>query len=90
VGGEPLVRFRELNELLPRLSQKRIGVQLTITPCQFGGKPDCTQCGCMASAGLKAVGDHRILGVFPVRAIYEASDAIGKRTARMLGPVRQG
>ena len=22
-----------------------------ITPCQFGGNPDCSQCGCMASAG---------------------------------------
>lgn len=55
----------------------------TITPCQFGGKPDCTQCGCMASAGLKAVGDHRVMGLFPVRTIYEASDAIGKRTARL-------
>ena len=30
-----------------------------ITPCQFGGEPDCGQCGCFASAGLKAVGDHR-------------------------------
>src|SRR3982751_2090942 len=28
VGGEPLVRFRELNELLPKLSDKGIGVQL--------------------------------------------------------------
>lgn len=57
----------------------------TIKPCQFGGKPDCKQCGCFASAGLKAVGDHRVLGLFPVRALYEASDAIGKRTARLLG-----
>ena len=24
----------------------------TITPCQYGGDPDCTQCGCMASVGL--------------------------------------
>src|SRR5262245_13966005 len=23
-----------------------------ITPCQFGGNPDCSQCGCIASAGL--------------------------------------
>src|SRR5437899_1860571 len=28
VGGEPLVRFRELNVLLPRLSEMGIGVQL--------------------------------------------------------------
>ena len=55
----------------------------TITPCQFGGNPDCTQCGCIASAGLKAVGDHRLVGLLPVRAIYEASEAIGKRTARL-------
>src|SRR5438132_769656 len=26
-----------------------------ITPCQFGGEPDCGNCGCMASAGLAAV-----------------------------------
>ncbi|HVN79161.1 MAG TPA: radical SAM protein, partial [Terriglobia bacterium] len=29
-----------------------------ISPCQFGGTPDCSHCGCMASAGLKAVGDY--------------------------------
>jgi hypothetical protein len=56
-----------------------------ITPCQFGGNPDCSQCGCIASAGLKGVADGRFLGLFPVRAIYEASDAIGKRTARIMG-----
>ena len=56
-----------------------------ITPCQFGGEPDCRQCGCFASAGLKAVGDQRLLGLFPARALFNASDAIGKRTARMLG-----
>ena len=57
----------------------------TITPCQFGGTPDCKQCGCLASAGLHAIGNHRVLGLLPVRAIYEASDAIGKTTAKMLG-----
>jgi len=56
-----------------------------ITPCQFGGEPDCKQCGCFASAGLKAVGDYRLLGLVPGRVIYNAADAIGKRTAKMLG-----
>src|SRR5260370_3206330 len=23
-----------------------------ITPCQFGGKPVCSECGCLASAGM--------------------------------------
>ncbi|MCI0407035.1 MAG: radical SAM protein, partial [Acidobacteria bacterium] len=61
-----------------------------ITPCQFGGNPDCSQCGCMASAGLSHVGDYRILGVLPVRSLYEASYRIGKAsrgTARDLDPL---
>jgi len=48
-----------------------------ITPCQFGGNPDCSQCGCMASAGLKAIGDHRALGVLPVKSIYKMSTGVG-------------
>ncbi len=27
-----------------------------VVPCQFGGDPDCSQCGCLASMGLAAVG----------------------------------
>jgi len=48
-----------------------------ITPCQFGGNPDCSQCGCMASAGLSNLSDYRILGVLPVRRLYALSDRIG-------------
>ena len=55
-----------------------------ISPCQFGGEPDCSQCGCFASAGLNAVGEHRLLNILPLRSLYEASDAIGKRTAKIL------
>ena len=55
-----------------------------ISPCQFGGEPDCSQCGCFASAGVNAVGDYRLLKIVPVRAIYKASDAIGKRTAKLM------
>ena len=54
-----------------------------ITPCQFGGTPDCSQCGCMASAGLKAVGDRRLLGLLPVYTIYNTSDRLGKSLARV-------
>ena len=31
-------------------------LQTRVTPCQFGGEPDCGQCGCMASMGLAAIG----------------------------------
>jgi organic radical activating enzyme len=53
-----------------------------ITPCQFGGTPDCKQCGCIASAGLKAVGDHQLLGFVPLKSLYNASDAFGKAANR--------
>ncbi len=55
-----------------------------ITPCQFGGDPDCSQCGCIASAGMKAVGDYRLFGVVPLRTIFFASDRIGRTTNRIL------
>lgn len=55
-----------------------------ITPCQFGGNPDCSQCGCLASAGMKAVSDHRLLGFVPIRALFNASDRIGKTVFKIL------
>ena len=50
-----------------------------ITPCQFGGTPDCSQCGCMASAGLAAVGRHRLPGGVRVGAVFNASLAVGRQ-----------
>jgi MoaA/NifB/PqqE/SkfB family radical SAM enzyme len=50
-----------------------------ITPCQFGGNPDCANCGCIASAGLAAVGRHRLPGGIRVGAIFERSYRIGQR-----------
>jgi MoaA/NifB/PqqE/SkfB family radical SAM enzyme len=49
-----------------------------ITPCQFGGDPDCSQCGCMASAGLEAVGRHRLPGGLKVGSIYWLSRRVGQ------------
>lgn len=48
-----------------------------ITPCQFGGDPDCERCGCMASMGLAAIGHHR-LGPLTVGDVFMASDRIGQ------------
>lgn len=53
-------------------------LETKVTPCQFGGTPDCTQCGCFASAGLAAVGRYKLFNVLRVRPIYEVSDRIGK------------
>ena len=49
-----------------------------ITPCQFGGTPDCSQCGCVASAALGAVGAHRLPGGVRVGVIFDTSLKIGR------------
>jgi MoaA/NifB/PqqE/SkfB family radical SAM enzyme len=57
-----------------------------IGPCQFGGTPDCSQCGCYASMGLAAIGDHKLGGMIPVGAIFRASVKIGKMRAKAEPP----
>ena len=48
-----------------------------ITPCQFGGDPDCSQCGCMASMGLAWIGHYRVAGPLTAGHLFYASDRIG-------------
>ena len=54
-----------------------------ITPCQFGGVPDCGNCGCLASAGLAAVARHQILGFIPVSPIFSGSLKVGAQMRRL-------
>jgi organic radical activating enzyme len=56
-----------------------------ITPCQFGGDPDCEQCGCIASMGLAAVGHYRVLGQLTAGRIFMASDRLGKGWRKLVG-----
>jgi MoaA/NifB/PqqE/SkfB family radical SAM enzyme len=53
-----------------------------ITPCQFGGNPDCESCGCIASMGLAAVAAHKLGGIIPVGAIFKASIKLGQLRSR--------
>ncbi|PYR62259.1 MAG: radical SAM protein [Acidobacteria bacterium] len=59
-----------------------------ITPCQFGGNPDCSECGCIASAGLAAVGAYRLPLGLRVGSIFDASLRIGRRLRRTDEPDR--
>ena len=61
-----------------------------ITPCQFGGDPDCLNCGCMASAGLEAIGRHRLKGGIPVGKIFYASVHVGHAAARVRSALSTG
>ena len=49
-----------------------------ITPCQFGGNPDCSQCGCIASMALAAVGNYKLALGVTAGDIYRASTSISK------------
>jgi MoaA/NifB/PqqE/SkfB family radical SAM enzyme len=59
-----------------------------ITPCQFGGEPDCEQCGCIASMGLAAVGHYKVLGPLTAGHLFMASDRVGKSWRRMTSGFR--
>lgn len=59
-----------------------------VTPCQFGGDPDCSRCGCMASMGLAAIGSHKLAGPLTAGQVFRGSVAIGevwRRTRNRVG-----
>ncbi|HTJ29588.1 MAG TPA: hypothetical protein VL346_03775, partial [Acidobacteriaceae bacterium] len=58
-------------------------LKTAITPCQFGGNPDCRQCGCFASMGLAAVGHHKVVGRLTAGRLFLASDRIGKQWRKL-------
>ncbi len=54
-----------------------------VTPCQLGGDPDCSRCGCMASMGLAAVGHQKVVAGVTLGHIFQASTQIGKMVAKL-------
>jgi organic radical activating enzyme len=60
-----------------------------VVPCQLGGRPDCENCGCVASAGLEAVSRHRLRGGLRVGAIFEWSVRVGAAVNRARKAARQ-
>jgi MoaA/NifB/PqqE/SkfB family radical SAM enzyme len=59
-------------------------LKTAITPCQFGGDPDCEQCGCIASMVLAAVGHHKVAGPLTAGHLFLASDRIGREWRKLL------
>ena len=60
-----------------------------VLPCQYGGNPDCSSCGCVASMGLAAVVALRLGGVIPVGLIFKASIKIGQARSKRSVPARE-
>jgi sulfatase maturation enzyme AslB (radical SAM superfamily) len=65
-------------------------LEKAITPCQYGGNPDCTQCGCMASVGLEALGRYKLGGVMPLKTIFAGSLAVGRAARALRGGEPKG
>ncbi|HMK30589.1 MAG TPA: radical SAM protein [Terriglobales bacterium] len=55
-----------------------------ITPCQFGGDPDCSQCGCFPSMLLNS-GGHKVIAGLRAASILKASAALGTLVAHQRG-----
>lgn len=64
-------------------------LKTAISPCQFGGRPVCSECGCVASAALATIGRYQLGGVVKVGDIFSWSQRFGHRFGprRRLGKV---
>jgi organic radical activating enzyme len=60
-------------------------LETRITPCMLGGTPDCANCGCVASAGLGAVGRYKVFGLVPVSTLFAGSMHVGQRIRALRG-----
>lgn len=58
-------------------------LQTRVEPCVFGGAPDCSQCGCIASAGLHSVRSLKVAGPVKIGDFVGASIRIGSLMNRL-------
>lgn len=59
-----------------------------VKPCQLGGNPDCSRCGCIASMGLAAVGNHKVVGPLTAGHLFFASLALGRTIRGLSAPTQ--
>lgn len=55
-----------------------------VEPCVFGGDPDCSQCGCSASAAAHWISEIRVAGPLKAKHLLHGSMRIGSVVARLL------
>jgi MoaA/NifB/PqqE/SkfB family radical SAM enzyme len=61
-------------------------LQTRVEPCVFGGAPDCSQCGCMASSALHWIRSASVAGPIRVGHFVGASVAVGSFVNRLRRP----
>jgi organic radical activating enzyme len=50
-----------------------------VTPCQIGGHPVCSECGCFASVALASFAHFKLAGLIKLGDIFKLSHRIGKK-----------
>jgi len=58
-------------------------LQTHVEPCVFGGDPDCSQCGCSASAATHWISEMRVAGPLKAKHLLHGSMRIGSAMARL-------
>ncbi len=54
-----------------------------VEPCVFGGDPDCSQCGCSASAAAHWISEYRVAGPLKAKHLLHGSMHVGSAVARL-------
>ena len=54
-----------------------------VEPCVFGGNPDCSQCGCAATALVQWVGSMKLIGPLRASHLMRGSVAVGSVVNRL-------
>ena len=60
-----------------------------VEPCIFGGTPDCTQCGCVISAGLHYAQTIRVAGPLKIGHLVKGSVFVGSLLNRFRNPAEE-
>jgi organic radical activating enzyme len=56
-----------------------VDLSTPVVPCQIGGQPECSECGCIAAAGLASIGKVKLAGLVKVSDIFRVSKKVGER-----------
>ncbi len=54
-------------------------LETRVEPCQLGGQPDCAECGCLAQAGMTALGRYRLAGLVSLEQLVSLSERMAAR-----------
>jgi hypothetical protein len=60
-------------------------LETRVEPCVFGGTPNCSECGCMASSGLHWIRTEKVAGPLRVGHFVAGSVGVGSLVNRLRG-----